>query len=74
MFCSILREWRRFHTSETRLRNNAEESSRFLKKAAQKLLAQLGQWALAPTTPMTQVTEVFLLLFVHKKKALPSLA
>jgi hypothetical protein len=46
-----------------------EVSSRFLKKAAQKLFGHAGPWALSPTTPMTKVNKVFLLLFVHKKKS-----
>jgi hypothetical protein len=42
------------------------ESSRFLKKAAQKLLLL---WAGGGETSTAQIIEVFLLLFVHKKKA-----
>jgi hypothetical protein len=45
-----------------------EGSGRFLKKAAQKLSVV---WAGGAETSTAQVTEVFLLLFVHKKK--PSL-
>jgi hypothetical protein len=48
-------------------RQGREKSGRFLKKAAQKLLANAGPWALSPTTPMAQVSKVFWLLFVHKK-------
>jgi hypothetical protein len=51
-----------------------EESSRFLKKAAQKLFRYAGPWALSAPPPMTQHNKVFLLLFVHKKKSFPSLA
>jgi hypothetical protein len=40
------------------------ESSRFLKKAAQKLLPL---WARASETSTAQNNKVFLLLFVHKK-------
>jgi hypothetical protein len=46
-----------------------EGSSRFLKKAAQKLLLL---WARGVTTSTAQISKVFLLLFVHKKK--PSLS
>jgi hypothetical protein len=50
-----------------------QESGRFLKKAAQKLLLC---WAMgvSPTAPMAQINKVFLLLFVHKKKSLLSSA
>jgi hypothetical protein len=40
-------------------------SSRFLKKAAQKLLFL---WACGSETSTAQFNKVFLLLFVHKKK------
>jgi hypothetical protein len=40
------------------------ERGRFLKKAAQKLS---GLWARGARTPQAQITDVFLLLFVHKK-------
>jgi hypothetical protein len=42
----------------------SEVSSRFLKKAAQKLLFS---WARGAETSTAQVTKVFLLLFGHKK-------
>jgi hypothetical protein len=42
-----------------------EESGRFLKKAAQKLLRL---WAGDRETSTAQIDKVFLLLFVHKKK------
>jgi hypothetical protein len=32
-----------------------------------KASSRFSSWALSPTTPLTQITEVFLLLFVHKK-------
>jgi hypothetical protein len=41
-----------------------QESSRFLKKAAQKLPKI---WARDVSTPQAQTNKVFLLLFVHKK-------
>jgi hypothetical protein len=41
-----------------------KESSRFLKKAAQKLLVN---WACGAQTARAQSNKVFLLLFVHKK-------
>jgi hypothetical protein len=44
------------------------ERSRFLKKAAQKLLLS---WARGVETSTAQIKEVFLLLFVHKKKPFP---
>ncbi|HEY1855842.1 hypothetical protein [Acidocella sp.] len=44
-----------------------EESGRFLKKAAQKFLLRSAM-GVSPTAPMAQIIEVFLLLFVHKKK------
>jgi hypothetical protein len=50
-----------------------KESSRFLKKAAQKLFGHAGSWALSPTKPITRINKVFLLLFVHKKKSFLSL-
>jgi outer membrane receptor protein involved in Fe transport len=50
-----------------------KKSSRFLKKAAQKFL-YAGPWARSATTPTTQITKVFLLLFVHKKKSFPCLS
>jgi len=42
-----------------------QKSSRFLKKAAQKLLLL---WARGSETSTPQINKVFLLLFVHKKK------
>jgi hypothetical protein len=45
---------------------SVEESSRFLKKAAQKLLLCWAM-ALSVQTPTAQHNKVFLLLFVHKK-------
>jgi hypothetical protein len=47
-----------------RPRGFATESSRFLKKAAQKLLLR---WAGGAETSTAQINKVFLLLFVHKK-------
>jgi hypothetical protein len=44
--------------------------SRFLKKAAQKLLRL---WVRGAETSTPQITEVFLLLFVQKKKPSASL-
>ncbi|HEY1858308.1 hypothetical protein [Acidocella sp.] len=44
-----------------------EESGRFLKKSGAKIFGYAGSWAMPPTTPMTQINKVFLLLFVHKK-------
>jgi hypothetical protein len=41
-----------------------EESGRFLKEAAQKLLLN---WARGADTAWAQNNKVFLLLFVHKK-------
>jgi hypothetical protein len=41
-----------------------KESSRFLKKAAQKFLFI---WARGRETSTAQINKVFLLLFVHKK-------
>jgi hypothetical protein len=48
-----------------------KESGRLLKKAAQKLLFACARGG---ETGTAQMTEVFLLLFVHKKKPSPSLA
>jgi hypothetical protein len=44
-----------------------KESSRFLKKAAQKLLAPLGHGLCLRQRPWPSINKVFLLLFVHKK-------
>jgi hypothetical protein len=41
-----------------------QESGRFLKKAAQKLLFA---WVCGSETSTAQINKVFLLLFVHKK-------
>jgi hypothetical protein len=38
------------------------------KKKRRKNFFYAGPWALSPTLPMAQHIEVFLLLFVHKKK------
>jgi hypothetical protein len=46
------------------MRGEYEESSRFLKKAAQKLLSA---WAGGGETRTAQMSKVFLLLFVYKK-------
>jgi hypothetical protein len=47
-------------------RDRGRESSRFVKKAARKLL---WRWAngVVGSTPTAQHNKVFLLLFVHKK-------
>jgi hypothetical protein len=36
-------------------------------KSGAKTFDSAGSWAMSPTTPMTQIHKVFLLLFVHKK-------
>jgi hypothetical protein len=46
----------------------ALESSRFLKKAAQKLLTMPGHGLYRRQRPWPGINKVFLLLFVHKKK------
>jgi hypothetical protein len=46
-----------------------EESGRFLKKAAQKLLIPLGHGRCQRQRPWPSINKVFLLLFVHKKKS-----
>jgi hypothetical protein len=51
-----------------------KESSRFLKKAAQKLLAMLGHGRCQRQSPWPSINKVFLLLFVHKKKSSPLMA
>jgi hypothetical protein len=51
-----------------------KESSRFLKKAAQKLLAMLGHGRCQHQCLWPSMNKVFLLLFVHKKKPSPWLA
>jgi hypothetical protein len=37
-------------------------------KSGAKTFFYAGLWALSATTPIAQISKVFLLLFVHKKK------